>query len=238
MKFLTALILMVLSLGAKADVFKTSFDQKQVRFPSPYGVLNQLQHITGGMASDSCNRLDRISAALLGANDPTQQAPLDNQPNDLFYSFYRFCVETGVTNAFSNSELGTGLGFLILGSAVSGRLTDVFNKGCDDPNSFNSLCADKDHRAGSAWTMVWSQLDPPLRLQLLRQFTTFLVGPEIILRDLKYLGRDNVFDVPLNTMNDFVVFLDQQLTKFPNITVAFAYAKIAILLRLGPALES
>jgi hypothetical protein len=226
---------------------KAAFEETFERFPSPYAVLQQFKRIvpkdSDAYSHQECNRLDKMSAPVLGVNDPLQLAPLEQTPGELFYQYYIDCVHKIVKGGFSyGPDLTLNSKQVLSGADIAGLLT-VYKQQCE---VFGYECNwEKDEFHRMVWIGVgWSTLDATTKYLLMDAWVNWLIGPQQILQAKGYIGENNVFGAELADIRAFNLFLIAHADTIKTgkdgavAMVKDIYAEMAILLRLGPALKN
>ncbi len=203
-------------------LFNASFEQTLERYPSPYGVIQQLMRIFPGIEKDQniTNTTECLKTAknssLIGVIDPMQGGALEDTPGPLFYPYFSNCIREIANSSyiFANPLK------LILGEELFTEVEKI---------------------AGST-KIFYKYLNPDLQLAVTKRFIYFLAGPEVILRESKLIGSENVFGVPLESESDLAAFLSENIILLKNsdgsdLNLINYYAEIAIVLRLGPLLK-
>ncbi|CAN5688933.1 hypothetical protein BH10BDE1_BH10BDE1_01060 [soil metagenome] len=234
---LIAATMAITSVAARANaqgfnrtyLHNTSFEETVNRYPAPLAIIENIKSVApfqeaAGM-TDSCLQIGSSSSTVLGAIDPAQIQPLEQNPGALFFNYFEKCVKKIVKLGFQNEGLAKQNAEAILGADLMRTLSSATGQS----------------RMVESWSTPFNRLAPAAQQQLVDQFIYFLLGPEDFLRYYKYIGDRNVFAQPLNTAADLRSFLIEQLNKSPasqNDSVLGFYSRLAVLLRLGPALKN
>lgn len=230
---------------------KASFDETYERYPTPYAVLQQFRRIVPNLPEipdSACLQIDESSAPVIGTMDPQQGAALEKEPGALFYQYYQDCVRTLVNVGFSDITRATDNSKMILGPALHDRLMANYKQRCLDHEAY-LLCYDQDSMIPmSLWNLsAWVSVPPEFRKQFLSRLVDYLIGPDAVLRHMRYMGNQTVFGEALPDRDSLIAFLLQKISELETqmvqqstpkiLKVADVYAEISILLRLGPALK-
>lgn len=224
---------------------KTSFQETYNRYPSPFGIIQQLRHIIPHMpnsAGDACLTISSSSAPAIGTIDPLQGTALEEEPSALFYPYFANCVRSLGPNGFYSAAAANAKE--ILGDELAAELNDSFENDCKDPKVRPIICHyEATQRPSAFWYGVnWKDLPEDRRLKFMAAFIDYLVGPEAVLRQKELIGKESVFGVELNSIETLTKFLNDEMTKLKDgeaaLSVMQIYFETAILLRLGPALKN
>ncbi len=226
---------------------KASFQETYNRYPSPFGVIQQLQHIVPYMPlakETECLTVGSSSAPAIGTIDPLQGSALEEEPSALFYPYFSNCVRSLGQMGFYDSATATANAQEILGDELALELNRWFVDDCKEPSVRPTICLyETDKRAASFWYGVkWQELPEDRRLKLMTAFVEYLVGPEAVLRRQELIGKESAFGIELNSVENLVKFLSDEMEKIKEgvstLSVLQVYLETAIVLRLGPALKN
>lgn len=203
---------------------KVSFDEIYSRYPSPFAVFHQLERIFPSTDSSNCGIFDEDTSSL-GMNDPMLGLPLEKEPGALFFQYYQGCIR------FKASYFSSSVNF-------EKSLEEIFNV-----EALTHLLADqritlKELWGSRNWDYGFSEKEQDL---ILKQFIFYLVGPDQLLREMKYIGKDNIFGAPIESSDDLAAFFRKNIVvdqgSDNSRLIKHFYIELAIVLRLGPALK-
>lgn len=204
---------------------KVSFEETESRYPSPLALIENIKSIAPYRAveiNDACLRITVESAPLLGAIDPQQLQPLDPTPGPLLFSYLEKCMKRMATYGFQDRESAQKNSELILGRDLMAQVI---------PSS---------RQTQAFWNSTrFSSLPRETQLALIERFLYYIVGPEEVLLYFGYLGPQSVFGVSMPSSQALASFLLEKLeARVPGDTVLGFYARLAVLMRLGPAIKN
>jgi hypothetical protein len=213
----------------RRNLHRTSFEESVNRYPSPLAMIELIKSIapnqgTEGM-NDSCLQIGIASSAVLGAIDPAQIQPLEQSPGALFFNYFEKCAKKVAKLGFQTEALAKQNSEAILGTELSRSLASATGRS----------------NLSEAWSVAFAGLSPTVQDQLVDQFIYFLLGSDDLLRYYKYIGEPNVFRRPLQSTAELRRFLIEQMissTPSRNDSILVIYSRLAVLLRLGPALKN
>ncbi len=204
---------------------KVSFDETESRYPSPLALIENIKSVAPYRAAginDACLRVTVESAPVLGAIDPQQLQPLDPTPGPLFFSYLEKCMKRVAKFGFQDSESAQKNSELILGRDLMGR---IMSSSRQSQTFWNST--------------AMSALPREAQQAIVERFIYYIVGPEDVVRYFGYTGPDGVFGPGFESSQALAAFLLQKLeARVPGDNVLGFYSRLAVLLRLGPAIKN
>ena len=180
---LTAVTMATTSVAARANaqsfnrayLHHTSFEETVNRYPAPLAIIEIIKSVApfqeAAGLNDSCLQIGLSSSTVLGAIDPAQIQPLEQNPGALFFNYFEKCVKKIVKLGFQNETLAKQNAEAILGSDLMRALSNATGQS----------------RMVESWSTPFNRLDPLARQQLVDQFIYFLLGPEDLLRYYRYI---------------------------------------------------
>ncbi len=200
----------------------TSFDKTESRYPAVLEILESLYRIAPVRNEQSltaetkaCLMAGPETASIYGAIEPSQIKPLNNRPGPLFFNYFEKCAKLIAIAGFADGSSAKENSKFILGTELSNSL---------NAQSFSSSMA---------------QLPQAVQIKLAERFLYITVGPDDVLRDFKYIGKENVFGANVDSTRDLAEFLTSALLlRYPNDTLLEFYTRFFTLIRLGPALRN
>ena len=204
---------------------KVSFEETESRYPSPLALIEIIKSVAPYRAAeinDACLRITVESAPLLGAIDPQQLQPLDPTPGPLLFSYLEKCMKRMTVYGFQDRDSAQKNSELILGR-------ELMSQAIPSPRQTQAF-----------WNSTrFSSLPRELQQALAERFLYYVVGPDDVLLYFGYIGPQNVFGANIASSQALASFLLEKLeSRVPGDTVLGFYARLAVLLRLGPAIKN